>query len=79
MVTLTLSVPQELKEEMDETPEINWSEVARAAIKEKIRQLKLFKALVANSKLTEEDALELGRKINKSLHERLKKEHPGAF
>lgn len=79
MVTLTLSVPQELKEEMDETPEINWSEVARAAIKEKIKQLKAFNALVANSKLTEEDALELGKKINKSLHERLRKEHPGAF
>ncbi len=39
---------------------------------EKLNQLRLLKAIVAKSKLTEKDALELGRKINKSLHERLK-------
>jgi len=68
MPTITLAVPEELKKDMDESKDINWSEVARAAIKEKIAQLKLFKAITAKSKLTEKDALELGKKINKSLH-----------
>lgn len=79
MPTITLAVPEELKNEMDDAKEINWSEVARAAIKEKIMQLKLFKAITAKSRLTEKDALELGRKINKAMHERYKREHAGAY
>lgn len=70
MPTITLSVPKDLKNEMDKEREINWSEVARAAIKKKISQLKILKAISSKSKFTEKDALELGRKINKSLHER---------
>ena len=73
MVSITLSVPEDLKQEMDNSKEINWSEVARTAIKSKIAQLKILKAISAKSKLSEKDALELGRKINKSLHERLAK------
>ena len=71
MPTITLSVPEDLKRDMDESKEINWSEVARAAIKTKISKLKILKTISAKSKLTEKDALELGRKINKSLHENL--------
>ncbi|MBI2548417.1 hypothetical protein HYW21_03630 [Candidatus Woesearchaeota archaeon] len=70
MPTITLSVPEDLKQEMDEEREINWSEVARAAIKMKLSQLKILKSISAKSTLTEKDALELGRKINKSLHQR---------
>jgi hypothetical protein len=70
MPTITLSVPEDLKKDMDESREINWSEVARTAIKEKIAQLRILKQIAAKSKLTDKDALELGRKINKSLHER---------
>ena len=32
MANITLSIPQELKEEMEKFPEINWSEVARLDI-----------------------------------------------
>lgn len=70
MPTITLSVPEELKKEMDESREINWSEVARTAIRQKLAQLRILKSIAAKSKLTEKDALELGKKINKSLHER---------
>ncbi|MBW2975013.1 hypothetical protein KY366_04820 [Candidatus Woesearchaeota archaeon] len=73
MPTITLSVPEELKRDMDQSREINWSEVARAAIKSKVAQLRILKAISAKSKLTEKDALELGRKINKSLHQRYSK------
>ena len=71
MPTITLSVPEDLKKDMDESREINWSEVARTAIKTKVAQLKILKAISAKSNLTEKDALELGRKINKSLHENI--------
>ncbi|MCX6709272.1 MAG: hypothetical protein NTW67_06535 [Candidatus Woesearchaeota archaeon] len=70
MSTITLSVPDDLKREMDESSDINWSAVAREAIKMKLAQLRILKSISAKSKLTEADALELGRKINKSLHER---------
>lgn len=67
MVSVTLSVPEELKVEMDHHPEMNWSEVARQAIKEKIAVLKKMDLLLSKSKLTEKDALELGRKVNRGL------------
>ena len=73
MPTITLSVPEDIKKDMEESKEINWSEVARAAIKTKVAQLKILKAITAKSKLTEKDAIELGRKINASLHERHQK------
>ena len=79
MPTITLSVPKELKRDMDQSKEINWSEVARAAIREKVSQLRILNSIALKSKLTEKDALELGNKINKALHERYKREHPEAY
>ena len=43
MVSITLSVPAELKDEMEEFPDINWSAVARQAIKKKVLMLHKFK------------------------------------
>ena len=75
MPTITLSVPEDLKQEMDEFKEMNWSEVARAAIRERVAQLAILKSITAKSKLTEKDALEIGRKIRKGIHERSVKRH----
>jgi len=76
MPTLTLAIPKDLKSEMDMMPELNWSEIARRAIAEKVAEYMLFKSIVAKSKLTEKDALELGRKVNEGLHKRYKKLYP---
>lgn len=67
MPTLTLAIPSDLKSEMDSMPEINWSEIARKAISEKVAEYRLFKSIVAKSKLTEKDALEIGRKVNEGM------------
>ena len=76
MASMTLAVPQELKREMEKFPEINWSAVAREAIKNKILLLQKFREFTAESTLTEKDALELGRKVNKALAKRyMKKVH----
>ena len=72
MVSITVSVPEELKNEMDDFQDINWSAVARDAIKNKIQLLKKFKAFTRDSTMTEEDALILGRKVNKALSQRYK-------
>ena len=70
---MTLAVPKELKNQMDQFPEINWSEVARKAFREKVEDLKFLKEFTSKSELTEEDALELGRKVNKALSKRYRR------
>jgi hypothetical protein len=70
MVTMTLAVPEDLKHKMDSFPELNWSEVARQAFKQKIIDLEILNRFVKNSRLTEKDALELGAKVSKSLAKR---------
>lgn len=64
MVSITLSVPENIKQEMDQFHEINWSAVAREAIKKKLLLLERFRQFAKNSTLTEEDALSLGRAVS---------------
>lgn len=70
MVSVTLSVPDEMKAEMDEHPEINWSEVARQSIERKLAELRLLETFKAESDLTEEEAVELGRELKAQMRER---------
>jgi hypothetical protein len=72
MATITLSIPDDLMKEMDVSKEINWSEVAREAIRIKINQLRMLRAITSRSQLSQEDALEFGKQINESLHQRYK-------
>ena len=48
-------------------------------IKEESTSLKILKSIVAKSKLTKKDALELGKKINQSMHARYKKENDSIY
>ena len=64
MVSITLSVPEELKARMDSFSEMNWSAVARNAINKKIVLLEKFHEFTKDSELTEEDALRLGREVS---------------
>jgi len=67
MVSITLAVPAELKHDMDQFPEINWSYVAREAIMKKVALLKKFREFTGKSELTEEDAIRLGREVSKQI------------
>ena len=71
MPTITVSVDDDLKERMEAHPEINWSEVTRQAIREKITQLELMDELTADSRLTDEDVDELAAKIDEGARLRL--------
>ena len=73
MTTMTLAVPSELKDKMETFPEMNWSEVARQAFMQRIKDLEFLKKFKSDSTLTEEDALRLGRELNKNLAKRYKK------
>jgi len=74
MANMTLAIPDEMKKQMDERKDVKWSEVARAAFMEKLIDLQLFQSIVKKSKLTQKDANELARKINRAASERLLKE-----
>ncbi len=63
MTNMTLAVPEDLHRIMKQHVEIKWSEVARQAMWQKAKKLELMDGLLAGSTLTEEDAIELGRKI----------------
>jgi len=70
---MTLAVPSELKHKMENFPEMNWSEVARKAFKQKIKDLEFLEKFTRDSTLTEEDALRLGKELNKNLAKRYNK------
>jgi len=70
MTNMTLAVPEELMAVMKRHKEIKWSEVAREAIAEKAEELKLMDEILSKSKLTEKNAIEIGRKINEGIAKR---------
>lgn len=74
MTNITLSIPSELKKEMEQFPEINWSEVARNSIKQKIIELSFLKELTMDSEMTPEDAEKMGKEVNLLLAKRYKVE-----
>tara|TARA_B100000315_G_C14231216_1_gene431031 strand:+ start:324 stop:560 length:237 start_codon:yes stop_codon:yes gene_type:complete len=73
MVSITLSVSEELKQKMDTFDDMNWSAVARSAIKQRIELMEKFREFTKDSTMTEEDALRLGKKVNKVVSDRLRK------
>jgi ribosomal protein L15 len=74
MPTVTVNVDDDLKERMEKHPEINWSEVTRQAIRDKIEKLELMDELTADSELTDEDVDEIAAKIDGSARKRIEKE-----
>lgn len=73
MTTMTLAVPSELKSKMDTFPEMNWSEVARQAFIQRVKDMEFLKKFKEDSVLTEEDALRMGAELNKKLAKRYTK------
>jgi hypothetical protein len=63
---------------MDAFKEINWSEVAREELRDRLTRFLIVKSISSKSKLSEKEAIdfavELGRKIKKGRFEQLKKE-----
>lgn len=63
MGNITLSMPEEIHEEMKHFSEVKWSEVARKAIILKIETLKLAENLAQKNKLTNKDIENFSKKI----------------
>ena len=70
MATLTVTVPEDFKKDMQAHKLVDWEEIAREAIRERINQLRILEAIASKSKLTEKDAIDLGRKVRAGIHKR---------
>lgn len=73
--TLTLSLPKKLKKEMQEIKEVNWSAETRKFLEERVKRWKVLKKLdevTKHSELTEEDAIRIGRQINKEVSKKFR-------
>ncbi|MCC7573772.1 MAG: hypothetical protein KO464_10415 [Candidatus Methanofastidiosum sp.] len=62
-----ISIPEDIKLEMEKFSDINWSEIVKNAIIEKISFLEEMEKSLDRSTLTIEDTIILGKKVNKSL------------
>jgi hypothetical protein len=71
MPSITVNVDDDLKKRMENHPEINWSEVTRQAIQEKIETLEVMDELTSESELTERDVQDIAERINESGRKRV--------
>jgi hypothetical protein len=73
MPNVTFAVPEDLHKEMRRHGTVNWPEVLRRAIVRELDLLHAYDRLLKDSKLTEEDAVELGREIRAAMAKRSRK------
>lgn len=76
MVSITISVPEEVRNLMKKFPEVNWSGLVRQCITEKAKRLKLKAELLGsleNEKEFIDWSVELGRKAKKGRFKKLMK------
>ena len=71
MANITLAIPEELHRKMRRHKDLRWSGLVRSVIEEKINDLEAMDRLLAKSRLTEKDALEISEKIKKAVAKRL--------
>lgn len=70
MVNLTIAVPDDLREEMRRHRTVKWPEVVRNAIAAELERLHAFDKLLEDSRITVDDAVELGREARRNAAEK---------
>lgn len=73
MANLTLAISDSLKKKMEKHSEIRWSNLARTAFEEKLKELEWVDSLLRNSSFLDADAEEIGHKIKAEIRLRLDK------
>lgn len=70
MTNMTLAIPEDLHAIMRKHLHIRWSEIARQALWKEANKLEIMDKVLANSKLTEDDAESIGKAIKKEIAKR---------
>ncbi|MEK6982191.1 MAG: hypothetical protein AABX38_04640 [Candidatus Micrarchaeota archaeon] len=75
-VVVTVSIPSELKNKMNDFPETNWSELMREFLSQKVNRMEVLKQMdemLKNSELTEEDVERVGKLIKQKAWQKTQK------
>lgn len=62
-----LILPEDLENRMKKFSDVNWSNVARKAIEERLEKLAFLKFFASESEMTEKESVKLGKELNKRL------------
>jgi CCR4-NOT transcriptional regulation complex NOT5 subunit len=73
MVEIVVKISKELEEDIKKIDPLMLELAVQRLIKEKLEEFVEVKKMLSKSKLTEKEALELGRKVNKALAKRYEK------
>ena len=69
MVNLTVTIPEDLRKELQNHNEVNWSAVIRRSLKQHLQKLQIAEAIASKSRLTKKDVKELDDMIKKGVAE----------
>ena len=72
MPNMTLSLPEDVYKIVKTHKEVRWSEIARRAIEDYAKKVALLNAMTAQSELTEDDVMELDKKIKAGVQQHYK-------
>ena len=67
MANITLTLPQDLKDEVQLHKEVNWSAVVRKSMREHLRKLHIAEVIASKSRLTKKDIEELDKLTKKGI------------
>jgi len=73
MVEIVVKIPKELEEDFKKIDPLLLELAVQRLIKEKLEEFVEVEKMLSKSKLTDKEALELGRKVNKALAKRYEK------
>jgi CCR4-NOT transcriptional regulation complex NOT5 subunit len=73
MTEIVVKIPKELEEDFKKIDPLFLELAVQRLIKERLEEFVKVERILTKSKLTEKEALELGRKVNKNLAKRYEK------
>lgn len=68
MVSMTLSIPEDLYQLIKKHNEIKWSEIARRALWDYASKLEILDEIASKSKLSEDDVEKINKQLKKAVH-----------
>ncbi|MEA3559757.1 MAG: hypothetical protein U9R75_10940, partial [Candidatus Thermoplasmatota archaeon] len=68
MVSMTLSIPEDLHVLIKKHNEIRWSEIARRALWDYARKLTILDEIASGSEITEEDVKKINKELKTAVH-----------
>ncbi len=72
MGEFVVKVPEELRAEMDEFPDVKWQVVVRKLLKAQVARMRELRAIVAKSTFTEQDVVELSVEVDTAVARRFR-------